>query len=334
MISRIARRLLRPRRKGAMILLYHRIADEAIDPWGLCVSPSNFVEQLRILQRHACCLPLPELVSLAQERRLPRNAVALTFDDGYADNLWAARPLLEQAGIPATIFITTGAVGKAREFWWDALERLLLHPTELPTTLELCLGRTRYRWTIELMPAGKSHARDAWRAGHDPPPSARHALYLELWERLQLCPAEEQQRVLEELAVWAGTPLNVRSTRRALDEGELGELARSGLLELGAHTITHPMLPAQPAMRQHHEIHRSKADLERMCGRPVSSFSYPHGRHDDLCETIVRENGFAIACGTMGTPIGAKLNHFALRRMPVADWDGESFARWFATWSA
>jgi peptidoglycan/xylan/chitin deacetylase (PgdA/CDA1 family) len=65
-------------------------------------------------------------LDLLESGRLPANAAAVTFDDGYADNLKAAKPRLQRAGAPATVFIATGYVGERREFWWDELARIIL----------------------------------------------------------------------------------------------------------------------------------------------------------------------------------------------------------------
>lgn len=102
-----------------VILLYHRIAEPRSDPWGLCVSPERFRAQLAMLVAERRVLPLDELVSRLAAGDAPRFATAITFDDGYADNLEAAAPLLEEAGLPATLFVTSGAIGSGEPFMWD-----------------------------------------------------------------------------------------------------------------------------------------------------------------------------------------------------------------------
>lgn len=107
----------------AVVLGYHRVSDEAGDIFGLCVSPATFEEQLAAIRRHALPCRLGEIARALDNRDLSRRRVAVTFDDGYADLLHVAKPLLEACQIPATVFVVSGYLG--REFWWDALERIV-----------------------------------------------------------------------------------------------------------------------------------------------------------------------------------------------------------------
>src|SRR3954470_15948888 len=109
------------RRPPALILLYHRVATPTRDPQLLSVSPERFAEHLEVVRR--CAEPVALAGILAQGEG-PRAAI--TFDDGYADNLHEAAPLLAAAGVPATVFVVSGQVGTTDEFWWDELERVLL----------------------------------------------------------------------------------------------------------------------------------------------------------------------------------------------------------------
>ena len=112
-------------RSSPLILLYHRVANAKPGPHsnvsGLSVTPEHFEQQLAVLRRRFAPLRLRDLLESPPRFRHP--AVAVTFDDGYADNLHAALPLLERFGIPATFFVTSGMLGGEREFWWDTLER-------------------------------------------------------------------------------------------------------------------------------------------------------------------------------------------------------------------
>lgn len=105
--------LQRLRPKKPIILMYHRVAKDVNDPHLLCVSPENFREHLRYLSQNKNIVRLSEILN----RNIPKNTVAITFDDGYADNLYAALPILKEFKAPATIFITAGLLGQ--KFPWD-----------------------------------------------------------------------------------------------------------------------------------------------------------------------------------------------------------------------
>src|SRR5262245_40538012 len=122
---------------GALILMYHRVADVPADPWGLCVTPQHFAEHMQVLGSCSRPVRLQELTDALATDTVADRTVVVTLDDGYADNLYNARPLLFEHGIPATVFITTGNIGSSHEFWWDELEYLTLHPGILPEKLEL-----------------------------------------------------------------------------------------------------------------------------------------------------------------------------------------------------
>src|ERR1700733_9441343 len=156
------------RRGGPAILMYHRIATPEVDPWRLSVSPERFEEQVQALCMRRTILSMNAFVSRLQSGVLPHDAVALTFDDGYLDNLLQAKPILETAGVPATVFLTTGRVGSDEEFWWDELARMVLtraEPLRASVTVE-----TR-GLEIKLPPMDpKMEPRVKWRALSRPVP--------------------------------------------------------------------------------------------------------------------------------------------------------------------
>ena len=135
-------------RAGVAILTYHRVCDAASDSRGLCVSHAHFSEHMEYLRRHCAVLSLRKLFALLLAERLPRRAVVLTFDDGYTDNLWNAKPILERFELPATFFVASGYVVQTREFWWDKLDRLLLQAGTLFGTLTIRPNGRLYEWTL------------------------------------------------------------------------------------------------------------------------------------------------------------------------------------------
>jgi peptidoglycan/xylan/chitin deacetylase (PgdA/CDA1 family) len=337
-LQRVAHRLMRRFAPTALILLYHRVGEVHSDPWALCVTPRHFAEHLEILRKHGRTTQLQQLPRALCERNLPhRPAVVVSFDDGYADNLHNAKPLLERYDIPATIFLTTGYIGYNREFWWDELDRLLLYPGSLPETLCLSINGSTHRWEL----GEAAHYREGtyqrhrdWRAWEDPPIS-RHLLYRTLNELLLPLPEEERREVLDELLLWTGAAPAARPTHRILSDAEAFTLAQGELVEVGAHTVTHSALYALSAASQRDEIQRSKTHLEELLGRLLTSFAYPYGKRSHYTEetvALVKEAGFARACSNFPGLVGRWTDRFQLPRMMVHDWDGDEFARQLRGW--
>jgi len=275
--GRLAGDAVRPaggRRAGRLILMYHRVAIADSDPLELCVAPERFEKQLELLRSVSRIVPLREIT----RARSNGPTVAITFDDGYADNALAAAPLLEAHDAPATVFVVAGAVGSGRAFWWDRLAALV--------------GLEQY-WP--------------------------------LWDRLRVLPAE---RIEEELQALGPEP---ETDGRPLDEDELAALA-AGPVEIGAHTLTHPSLPALPAEERRREIAGSRKRLEELVGRPLDAFAYPYGDYDSATVRLVKRSGFRTACTIHENRLSRLSSSFLLPRYPVRDWPADELERRLATW--
>jgi peptidoglycan/xylan/chitin deacetylase (PgdA/CDA1 family) len=321
---------------GGLILMYHRVTETDSDPWSLCVSPQHFAEHLEVLKQSSRPLKLEQMTQEMQERKPLSRSVAITFDDGYADNLHQAKPVLERYAIPATIFLAAGYLGQEKEFWWDELDRLFLQPGLLPATLHLEIRGQSYRW--DLGPEadyteGTFRRHQGWRVEKDsPPPNIRQALYSALWKLLQPLYEEERQRALTELRIWAGTTATGRPTHRALTLAEAVAMDQGGLIELGAHTVNHPALSSISTEAQQAEIQQSKTSLEELLGHSVHSFAYPYGSFNEQTPGLVQGAGFARACSTIAGTVWPRSNPFLLPRVEVHDWDGEEFSRRLSRW--
>jgi peptidoglycan/xylan/chitin deacetylase (PgdA/CDA1 family) len=336
------RRIVRwPKRQAegkVLILVYHRVTSTQSDPWHLAVTPHHFVEQLTILRRYSNPITLQRLSQvLLLGGNLPDRSVIVTFDDGYADNLHEAKPALECHNIPATVFLTTGYIGSNHEFWWDELERVLLQPGMVPKALRLDINGSMYRWDLgEAAHYDEDDARRyrEWRAW-EKPPSSRHALYRSLWELLYPLTESERRRVLDKLVGWAGDEPTGRPTHRVLSREEVIALSQGELIELGAHTTTHPALSALPIASQRDEIERSKIQLENILNKEVASFAYPYGKANHYTiETVsvVREVGFLCACSNFAHTVRLSTDPFQLPRVAVPNWAGRKFALWLWRW--
>lgn len=279
-------------------------------------------------------MSLRQLTGALGRGAVPSRAVAVTFDDGYADNLFHAKPLLERHDIPATIFIASGYTGKKQEFWWDELERLILHSPQLPEALCLTIAGKERHWTLgdDAVYSQKQFEENSyWRAAENPL-NNRQKLYLAIWRLLLNQAHPGQQQILGELALWAKQPPGGRDENRPLSKEELISLGQSKQIEIGAHTVTHSLLTAHPVSLQQKEVLQSKKQLEEILGLPVNHFSYPYGDYGEDTISCIRRGGFVSACTTEARTVKAGTNPFKLPRFQVPDYDGETFKKKLAQW--
>jgi peptidoglycan/xylan/chitin deacetylase (PgdA/CDA1 family) len=294
---------------GTVVLLYHRVAHLSRDPHGLAVRPDRFAQHCEILRQRCHVVPLSD----AKGR--PRQ-VAITFDDGYADNAHEARSILAAAGLPATFFITIGRIGDRAEAWWDRLAQILLECETTSDAIELTIADRRLWLDIRS-------------------PSARARAHVALFWRLRVLRPAAIESILAEIEARLGIASVDRESHRWMNTEELRALSASEGTEVGAHTLTHPLLSTLDAEEQWKEIDGSRDQLERLLGRPVRLFSYPHGGHDafDVLSTqLVRKAGYTMACTATGGIARAGSDPFLIPRNTVGDWDAERFGRWLDHW--
>jgi len=317
---------------GPLILMYHRIAQDSTDPWSMCVTQSNFAEHLKILRR--LCRPM-KLNDLLQNRSTyMRRAVAITFDDGYANNLINAKPILKDNDIPATIFVTVKAIGAKREFWWDELDRIFLQTGVLPTTLELDIGGKVYQWAL-----GKSatYSRNEWMKNmswriRETAPSSRHEVYRSIWSLMRNLSPNKQNMVVSKLSEWAAQASECRETHRLLAANELLALKDSDIIEIGSHAMTHRSLNNLPTDLLCYEIYDGKKQLEEILECRVNGFSYPHGLFSTRTINFVREAGFRYACSAMPAGVRSYTDCFKTPRLHVRNWNGRQFEKFLSAW--
>ncbi len=247
------------------ILMYHRILPpddprHAVEEPGMIVEPDTLRMHLRTLKRYFTLMPLGEWVERARnDQPLPPKACAITFDDGWLDNYEYAFPILQQEQVPATLFAVSHMIGTREWFWPNRIVRLLQQPRE----------RLReFPWLAELLGQGEMDAERSSQLIYSLKSLPDH----ELLERIDqaevaLGPAAAEQPVL-------------------LDWEQLGEMADSGLFEIGSHTCHHFRLREDlPAEVLEREVSESRRLLEERLGRPVELFCYPNG---DLCPQALK----------------------------------------------
>jgi len=336
-LARPPRRLLRRAASflvgGAVILLYHRVHDTDFDPWLLSVSTKNFDDHMAHLRRHYAVLSLAELRAGVDAGRVPRGAVCVTFDDGYDDNLRNAKPILERHRVSATVFVASGYTGAGLEFWWDELERVVLHAPNVPQRLTVSSGGATRAWDTASACAATVSERlsdRGWNVERPDDPTPLHRAFREIHRVLSTLPADEQAVALADLRHQTGSTSAPRQANLAMSRESVRSLAEGGLVSVGAHTVTHPVLSSLPPDAAAHEIRQSKQDLEQLLGQPVTSFAYPYGYRGAYTErnvADVRAAGITDAYSNFGGAVRAAADCHQLNRILVRDWSGEAFAR-------
>lgn len=272
-VGRLAR-ALRTRVAGARIrvLGYHRVV-ERIDRDGnvnpsLCITVDAFRRQMEQLRRELVVLPLSYVArAVAGELELPRDAAAVTFDDGYRDVLLRAAPVLQELAIPATVFVPTGfasAEGRARLLPHDRL----------------------YAVAVAAARAGRP-------LGDGTPADLVEAM-------IRTTPARTLVARIEALEAEFGAP-RLDDGAEVLAPVEVRALADRGW-EIGAHTVGHVVLTHESPDETRRQLVAAKADLERWSGRPCRYFAYCNGYHSPSVVAEVRRAGYQAAVTTCDRP--------------------------------
>jgi peptidoglycan/xylan/chitin deacetylase (PgdA/CDA1 family) len=323
---------------GGVILLYHRVTTLATDPQLLAVTPAHFAAQMEVLRRIARPMALGEMFDAARCGHDLRGAVAITFDDGYADNLLEARSILQSAKIPATVFAATAGADCAREFFWDELDRIFLQPGRLPRRLSISVGDSAYEADLaEAADYSVDQWRDfgGWNVTNPENPTARQRMYRDLCGLIHRATVQQRRRAIREIQQWSGLGQEGRATHRMMNAAQWLELAAGGLIDIGGHTVHHPLLAAEDTQTQCREISDGKAAIETGLGWETRSFSYPFGGHRDYTSetaAAVKAAGFEYACSNFVGVVNGQTDPFQLPRVIVRDWNGAEFLDRLTQW--
>jgi len=257
------------------ILSYHRVND-ARDPFFDSLPTEVFEQQMSHVARHYRVFSVEELTDRLRRGGLPRNAVAITFDDGYRDNLTHAAPILSRHGLPATVFLATGFIGAAELPWYDRLAQAFKVTRRAAITS--AWGDVFQMDTLE--------ARVSW--------------YERALRRLKRMPDDERVRAMDILLTQLDVSDEKRSKNAMLNWDDVHALAGLGF-SIGAHTTSHLILSRLTSEQAWREILGSKTAIEAACGSAPRAFAYPNGGAEDYTtETVdmVRRAGFTCAVTT------------------------------------
>jgi peptidoglycan/xylan/chitin deacetylase (PgdA/CDA1 family) len=288
------------------ILIFHRVLPAPDPLFPDEVDAERFDRMCAWVARWFHVLPLHDAVTRLREQCLPARALAITFDDGYADNAEIATPILQRHGLSATFFIATGFLDGG-VMWNDELIEALRRAPSGALDVGACgvpgLGR------VDL----------------DDVPSRRQAIDACL-SAVKYLSLNERRAVVGKLLAAAGVPSPRGLMMRT---AQLIGMQQAGMA-IGAHTVHHPILARLSDAEALQEISASKADLEGRLQQRIGLFAYPNGRptRDYAAATVglVRAAGFDAAVTTAPGAANASTDLFQIPRFTPWDLSPSRFA--------
>ena len=268
------------------ILMYHGFFLPA-DKTGLTIFKRKqlnieiFENHLKLFTKY--CTPI-SLEDALLNKNLPPNPVVLTFDDGYKNNYTHAFPLLKKYKVPATIFVTTGFIDRTDYLWTDRLEFIIYNTNS--KNVDLYWENTKL--TLELS-TDEQMKKTIYTI---------KVLLKTLPETQKLSFLDNLQNLLRVEYNWDKIP----SVHLPLTWDEIREMKSSGLVSIGSHTVTHPILSKCSYEKQRRELMLSRQRIIEELGEDCTLFAYPNGEITDYNhETIglLKKSGYMGAVTTV-----------------------------------
>lgn len=284
-------------RGRVLLLTYHRFSRGRE---GNATPADDFDAHLRYLKARYTLVPLSRVAAhYAGRAELPPRAACVTIDDGFADAYDVALPVLKRHGVPATLFVITDFLDGRAWMWTDKLRHVALE-TESPRLAADVAGRA-----FDLRLDGRA---------------SRLAAASRLNSELKKLPARARDAEIERVAGAHGValPPSPPAAFAPVTWGQARELDASGV-ELGSHTVTHPILTHASDEELRRELRDSRARLEEELGRAVDLFCYPNGSYDERVRRETERAGYACAVTTRPGLNERRADPLALRRLPAED---------------
>lgn len=298
MIMRSLAHLLSPgaRRGRLSILIFHRVLALPDPLFPHDTDVRRFQHMLECVRRWFQVLPLDAAVRQLAQGTLPARALCLSFDDGYADNAGVALPLLKHYGLPATIFVASGYLDGGR-MWNDTVIEAIRRTHHLQLDVELPLS-------AQSIAPGRLPLRTL---------AERRQAIDRLLAHIKYLPSPQRQEAVARVVDAAGAPL----PNHLMLHTEQLRLLRDAGMQIGAHTVSHPILERCTDLQARWEISHSKRVLEDLIDAPVTLFAYPNGKpgtdYSARHVAMVRDAGFAAAVSTAS---GAAVTDDDLLQLP------------------
>ncbi|MBI5547156.1 MAG: polysaccharide deacetylase family protein [Deltaproteobacteria bacterium] len=283
------------------VITYRKVERRPVGPFGMqALDAGAFAEHVEYLARRYEIVPLSVLTQGLRSGKLPTRAVSLTFDDGYRNNLVLAHPILQRNRIPATLFVTAGLVG-TRQWMW---------PAEL---VEMAL---RYGMAEVGAATGDSLLSALLQA--ELPPSMRAEAGIEYLLRMGPGVREPVMARLRERF-----PVEPDDENLFLSWDEVRAL-KAGGMEIGSHTMTHPVLPDLDEEHVERELCASRNEITRRVGEAPTLFCYPHGVFSEPVKALTGRY-YGAAVSTIPGENTARTDLLELRRVTAYSVEDLSF---------
>lgn len=292
-------------RHHPVILMMHRVIDskeQARLPHNnpLCIDKDTFAKLLVFLKKYFDIVDLESAIKSAPSKK-PK--LALTFDDGWKDNMTHAFPVLEKHRVPATIFLSTAYIGQNKGFWWQSIaDRLWDQPQYVDQT---ALAKMLLPYSIALDPTLFD--------GHKSVEKSRLILAF-LHELKQLAP--ETLNPLAEALFYDNQP-------NAMDWSDIRQLEKSDLIKFGPHGHQHYILTLLSQSACAEDINKSHSLLAQHCSQPLSIYCYPNGNNNPHIHSLLNQLGYSHALSTDSGLISKAHNNFCLPRIDVSQKSAE-----------
>ena len=278
------------------ILAFHRVLDRADPLMPELPSAAEFERRMRWVRQWFQVLPLARAIERLYEGSIPSRALAITFDDGYADNETIAAPLLARLGLTATFFVSTGYLEGGSMF----NDRII----------EAIRGAALDEIDLDAIGLGRRSLANV---------AARRLAIDAILEAVKHQEPQRREAATEAVVRAAGARPSPPSMMRP---GQVRALRAAGM-DIGAHTVTHPILTRITAPEARAEMQASKQALEAIVDARVDLFAYPNGvpGRDYGPEHIAmaRDCGFDAAVSTAWGAASMRSDRFQLPRF--TPWD-------------
>ena len=291
--------LVSPGKDKLQILIYHRVLPEFDPLQPDIVTVGLFEEQIRLMSRFFNVLPLDEALNRLKQKTLPPKSLCITFDDGYRDNVELALPILQKYNVTASFFIATGFLHGRAMFNDRLIEYVRNFEGAVLDLSDYSLGH---------------YHLDSLKHKYD----AIHTILAKL-KHLPFC---DRGYIVEQLC----GPLTTVEQKLMMRPHHVRKL-RDANMEIGAHTVNHPILSCMPLSQAKEEIIASKQDVEQILGHKIKYFAYPNGKPgQDFTtehEVWVKKCGFTAALSTQWGVVNSSSNWYQLSRF--TPWDKRPF---------